>query len=94
MADHSVSGRCVGGPLDGQQVTVRSEPFLAADKAAAKAWIYKGQPDDTFTVCTDHDDSLDYPHGAATGQRSIDWDRLWAAGEQSAIDVVAVDEGR
>jgi hypothetical protein len=67
----------VGGPLDGQDVTVRTtDGFLAADKAAGLAWMYKRRPDGRFAICTDHDNSLVYPHGPTTGQRAIDWERL------------------
>jgi hypothetical protein len=80
-----LTGWCVGGPLDGRQVTVRSAPFLAADKAAGTAWIYKRQPDGRFAVCTDHDDSLNYPHGPQTGERAIDWDRLPLSTDAMAV---------
>lgn len=88
MADRW-TGVCEGGPLDGIQVTVRSSGgFLAAHKAGAKAWIYKRQPDGTFAVSTDHDDSLNYPQGAETGERSLDWERLPLSTD--AMDVVSL----
>lgn len=49
---------------------------MAADKAAGRAWIYRRQLDGIFQVSIDHDDSLNYPHGATTGERTLDWDRL------------------
>ncbi len=91
MAD-PITGRCVGGPLDGQDVTVRTtDGFLAADKAAGLAWMYKRQPDGRYTVCTDHDDSLIYPEGPTTGTRRLDPARVWDAGLTSALDIIAVD---
>lgn len=93
MADGLYTGRCVGGPLDGRQVTVRSDRFLAADKAAGKAWIYQQRPDGTYEVSTDHDDSLNYPDGPTTGERSLDAARAWQAGVDSALDIIAVDGG-
>lgn len=72
----SYTGVCMGGPLDGVQVSVRSNAFLAADKAARKGWVYRRQPDGSFAVDTNHDDSLVYPQGTSTGERAIDWDRL------------------
>lgn len=87
-----VWGRCVGGPLDGQDVAVRSgDGFLATDRARGRAWVYAHQGDGRFTVCLDHDDSLVYPRGAETGERRLDEQRLWQAGESSALDIVAVD---
>lgn len=77
MADTSTTVRCEGGPLDGQQVTiVAADGFLAAAKAAGKVWKYERRPDGAFAVCTEHDDSLVYPHGPTTGERSLNWDRL------------------
>ncbi|MGX6605674.1 hypothetical protein ACWKSP_26600 [Micromonosporaceae bacterium Da 78-11] len=74
--DNWISVFCQGGPLDGRQATIRpADGFLAADKAAGKAWMYR-RDGQTFRVCTDHDDSLTYPQGARTGERVIDWERL------------------
>jgi hypothetical protein len=88
--DHLTIGICQGGPLDGQQVSVRSAGFLAVDRQAGKAWRY--QPDSTgFVVCTDHDDSLIYPQGTTTGERAYDPDRAWQAGEAMDLDIIAVD---
>jgi hypothetical protein len=85
--------RCKGGPLDGQQVTVRSyDGFLAADKANNKSWVYTRQPDDVFEVCVAHDDSLSYPDGLTTGERTLDEGRAWAAGLNSTLDVLAISE--
>ena len=82
---------CKGGPLDGQQVTVRSyDGFLAAAKAKNRAWIYTRQPNDVYEVVTAHDNSLNYPQGATTGERTFDEARAWAAGVNSTFDVVAV----
>ncbi|WP_250029822.1 hypothetical protein [Paractinoplanes maris] len=85
------TGLCVGGPLDGQRITVRTPAgFLAVDKAESKAWMYQRQQDGTYAVCTDHDDSLLYPQGARTGERRFDEDRAWQAAEGSELDVIAV----
>jgi hypothetical protein len=84
----SWTGVCTGGPLDGIQVTVRSDPFLAADKAEGKAWVYRRQGDGSFAVDTNHDDSLNYPQGPTTGERAIDWDRLPLSA--AAMDVVSL----
>jgi hypothetical protein len=89
----SWTGVCTGGPLDGIQVTVRSDPFLAADKAEGKAWVYGKRADGTFAVDTNHDDSLNYPQGSQTGERSLDAARLWQAGEDSLLDIIAVSAG-
>lgn len=94
MADDLTVGVCTGGPLDGAEVTVRAPGgFLAVDRAAGTAWRYIRQPGGTFAVSVDHDDSLSYPHGATTGERTLDADRLWQAGEQSHLDILAVDGG-
>lgn len=90
MAAEPLTSWCVGGPLDGQQVTVRSDPFLAADKAASKAWVYRSQGDGTFAVSSEHDNSLNYPDGPSTGERTLDEFRLWTAGHQAALDIIAV----
>lgn len=71
-----VTGRCVGGPLDGRRVTVTSpDGFIATDRGRGLAWIYK-RDGRLFRLCTDHDDTLIYPQGATTGERRIDWGRL------------------
>jgi hypothetical protein len=89
MAD-PVVGYCAGGPLDGQQVAVRtSGGFLAVDRPAGRSWVYT-RTADGFTVCTDHDDSLIYPDGATTGERTFDPGRAWQAGVDSSIDIIAV----
>jgi hypothetical protein len=89
MAD-PVTGFCAGGPLDGRRVTVRTpQRFLAVDRAAGKSWVYR-QAGDGWTVCVDHDDSLNYPDGATTGERVLDAERAWQAGVDSALDVIAV----
>jgi hypothetical protein len=90
MADTTVTGMCTGGPLDGQQVIVRSSSgFLAVNKPAGRAWMYVPHYQG-WRVCTDHDDSLIYPQGATTGERQLDDDRVWQAGVDSALDIVAV----
>lgn len=94
MADNWVIGWCVGGPLDGRQVTVRSAPFMAADKVAGKAWIYQQAADGTFEVRTDHDDSLIYPDGPRTGERGFDEQRAWDAGAATKMPIIAVDSAR
>lgn len=87
------TGMCVGGPLDGTEVPIRTaDGFLAADRAAGKAWIYKRQADGAFAVCTDHDDTLVYPHGTTTGERVLNEARSWQAGLEMMLDVIAVDE--
>jgi len=73
----AVTAWCEEGPLNGKQVTVTSpDGFIATDRAAGKAWIYKRSSSDRFTLCFDHDNSLVYPQGVDTGERRIDWDRL------------------
>ena len=89
-AEHLYAGRCTGGPLDGQEIAVRTEQFLAVDREAGKAWLYQRLTDGGFAVSTDHDDSLIYPQGATTGERRFDPDRGWQAGAGSALDVIAV----
>lgn len=91
MSDELTTLPCVGGPLDGQQVTVRTPAgFLAADKAAGLAWIYKAIGR-RFQVCLDHDDSLRYPDGPTTGARYLDKDRAVEAAIGPDLDVIAVD---
>jgi hypothetical protein len=90
-ADDLCHGVCVGGPLDGTEVALRTgNTFLAADKAAGKAWVYRQQDDGTFVVVVDHDNTLNYPHGATTGERSLDAERVREAGEQSLLPIIAV----
>jgi len=86
-----ITGYCTGGPLDEQQVSVRTATFLAVDRAAGMSWVYQ-QTGDGFTVCTDHDDSLIYPQGAQTGERRFDEGRATAAGEASSLDIIAVGD--
>lgn len=91
-APQTVTGYCAGGPLDGRRVTVRSTSrFLAADQAAGKAWAYERRPDGSFIVCTDHDNTLIYPQGPTTGERTLDPARLWDAGENSNLPIIAVE---
>lgn len=67
---------CVGGPLDGRSMISRTpEGFLAVDKANNRAWLYERQGN-VWAVNTDHDDSLSYPDGPQTGERTLDWDRV------------------
>jgi hypothetical protein len=91
MADRLNAGRCTGGPLDGTEVSLRTPGgFLAVDRAAGKAWMYRSTGTG-FKICTDHDDSLVYPGGLKTGERSFDESRAWQAGEESELDIIAVD---
>lgn len=84
------TGVCVGGPLDGERVTVRSSAFLATDRAAGMAWVYQ-HDGDRFVLSTDHDNSLVYPQGTSTGERRIDWERLpFSAGP---LDEVRLGDG-
>ena len=77
MTSPSVERTCVGGPLDGQRITVGCpDGFLAVDKRAARAWRYKPGAGDLWLLDTCHDDSLIYPQGTVTGERQVDWDRL------------------
>jgi hypothetical protein len=87
-----LSGFAADGPLDGLWVTARSDPFLAVDKAAGKAWVYRRHQDGSWQVDTAHDNTLQYPHGTATGERALDWKRLQAAGEASTPDIIAVQQ--
>ena len=81
---------CRGGPLDGRRLAVDCPAgFLAADKPAGKAWRYQPGPDGTWQLDTSHDDSLIYPHGPTTGERRLDPGRVWEAGEQSKIPIIA-----
>jgi hypothetical protein len=87
------TGYCVGGPLSGQEVTVRTpDGFLAADATLEHAWVYKRQDDGTFTVCLQHDDSTIYPYGASSGLRTLDRDRVLDTGLGEDLDVIAVAE--
>jgi hypothetical protein len=92
MSPQVYTAQCVGGPLDGLTITTRTpEGFLAADKEAGLAWIYKQQADGRFVVCTEHDDSLEYPYGTQTGQRRLVMGRaVDAALDPDALDVIAV----
>lgn len=84
------TGVCRGGPLDGQTVTVKSPDFIVADKAAGIAWLYQRAGAAEFAVCLDHDNTLVYPHGTATGERAIDWGRLPLSTD--ALDVVSIGD--
>lgn len=87
------TGLCVGGPLNGTEVTVRTpDGFLAADRDNEHAWIYKRTEDGTFTVCLQHDDSTIYPYGAESGLRTLDPRRAVAAALGDELDVLAVPE--
>lgn len=87
------TGLCVGGPLNGQEVTVRTpDGFLAADATREHAWVYRLRDDGTFAVCLQHDDSTIYPYGASSGLRSLDRDRVLDAGLGEDIDVISVPE--
>jgi hypothetical protein len=83
------TGVCVGGPLDRQQITVRSAAgFLAADKTTGTAWVYRRGDDGRFTVSTEPDDSLQSP--PAVGLRTLQPDRAAAAAATGQLDVIAV----
>lgn len=70
-----ITGTCRGGPLDGHTITVPGPKFVAADKAANKAWLYQSTGT-RFLICTDHDSALIYPEGPVSGERHLDWNRL------------------
>jgi hypothetical protein len=82
---------CAGGPLDGQTIVVRTDPFLAANREAGLAWLYRREGS-TARVVTDHDNSLIYPDGPTTGVRALDAVRLWQAGENSVLHIIAVSD--
>ncbi|MET0698594.1 MAG: hypothetical protein ABWY93_02920 [Mycobacterium sp.] len=89
------TGLCVGGPLNGQEVTVRTpDGFLAADRSREHAWLYKRNDDGVFAVCLRHDDSTIYPYGASSGLRTLDPDRAVGTVLGGGLDVIAVPEER
>ncbi len=84
---------CVGGPLDGRSMISRtSDGFLAVDAVGNRAWLYERQGN-VGSVVTDHDDSLVYPVGTETGERTLDWDRVpVVADSPQVIPVVEAEE--
>jgi hypothetical protein len=94
MTNEVHTGTCIGGPLDNHAVVIRNpDGFLAADKTAGTAWLYKRGDDGNYHVCTDHDDSLIYPQGASTGLRNLQLDRATEAAALGQVDVIAVQSG-
>lgn len=75
-AEVTFSAACHGGPLGGQRVPYDTPIFLSADKTAGTLYVYQRQADGSYAVTTDHDSTLNYPHGVETGERALDWDRL------------------
>ena len=74
-------GRCVGGPLDGEQAASRYPTgFVLADKPAGKAWIYDRAGDGTFAV-------------REGGGRRLDPRRATAAAIGDGYDVIAAAWG-
>jgi hypothetical protein len=76
MADATFTALCTGGPLDGERVSQTCPAFLAADKLAGKAWLYRKRADGSYAVDTNHDNTLVYPAGPKTGERKLDWARM------------------
>lgn len=93
MADTPHTLPCVGGPLDGRPVTVRTpHGFLARDENAERVWLYR-RTGNVFRLCLDHDSSVVYPQGATTGERALDWDRMpLTTGDLDVVSVGATEE--
>lgn len=82
-------GICAGGPLDGRTYTVRSDGgFVAVDKPAGLAWVYRyAEGERRFVVSTEADPSLTDP---VTGARRLDPERIIQTALNEELDVVAV----
>lgn len=85
----SHKGVCVGGPMAGLTIETRSDRgFLAVDKPALAAWIYKIDRDNgRFVLCTAPDpSSID-----DQGTRALDLDRAGGAASEG-LDVIALPD--
>ena len=84
---------CVGGPLDGRPMySQTTDGFLAVDTVGNRAWLYE-RDGNVWRVSTDHDDSLVYPAGTETGERTLDWDRVpVVADSPRVVPVVEAEE--
>jgi hypothetical protein len=79
-------GVCVGGPMAGLTITTRSEVgFVAVDKPASAAWLYRADTNGRFVLDTGDDPSrID-----EDGTRALDLERLGGSSSE-CLDVIAV----
>jgi hypothetical protein len=77
------TGRCIGGPLDGREVSVRYPiGFLAVDRVAGLAWLYRLDADGAFRLVED---------GQGRTVRPLDEDGRRQVVDDPRYDVLAVD---
>lgn len=80
-------GVCVGGPLAGLTMTIRSEiGFVAVDRPGSAAWVYYADAAGRFVLTTEDDPSRIEDDGT----RALDLDRVAAAGAEKGLDVIAL----
>jgi len=83
-------GVCVGGPMAGLTIHTRSDVgFVAVDKPADAAWVYKIDPDNGRYVL---DTSTDQSSLDEEGTRALDLERALTAGLEKGLDVVALPD--
>jgi hypothetical protein len=83
-------GVCVGGPMAGLTINTRSDVgFVAVDKPASAAWVYKIDPDNGRYVL---DVSPDPSSLDEDGTRALDLDRVLTAGLEKGLDVIALPD--
>ncbi len=82
-------GVCMGGPLAGLTISIRSDDgFVAVDKPAGACWLYRTDRDNgRFVLCVEQDALL----LDEDGTRALDLDRLGGAGAEG-LDVIALPE--
>lgn len=80
-------GTCVGGPLDGESLTIRNDDgFLAVDKPLGLAWRYRVDAQDRFVLCTAADPSVIGEEGA----RSFDPKRAEDGLTDNDLDIISI----
>lgn len=84
-------GVCIAGPMAGLTIETRSDTgFVAVDKAAGAAWVYRANPDNgRFELDTSPDASL---LDGEDGTRELDLERALTAGVEKGLDVIALPD--
>lgn len=79
---------CVGGPMAGLTIDTRSDyGFVAVDRPAGAAWVYRANPDNgRFELDLSPDPSLLDDEGT----RALDLDRALTAGIGQGLDLIAL----
>lgn len=80
-------GVCVGGPLAGRTIETRSQVgFLAVDRPASAAWLYRIDDSGRYVLDTSDDPTLIDDEGT----RALDPGRAETALLEKCLDVIAL----